>query len=193
MRTIRASRVAAMVLMLATPAMAASSEGDPTAEIERLRGEITKMKGSIAEMGADLKRELAFVRDRLSLVIATTFLQSPPASSDVVGVARVAVFGPRIQVETVQHRDVLVLRVKRADASGLRPVGPDIEMAGGQTTAVLPVDQNGALYIVEWSTAEGYNYAVHLKDGATEAPAASVQVRSLQNRGRFLYVGYKLE
>jgi hypothetical protein len=197
MKRIEAGRLAVALLVLGTARLAAaqseSSRAESTADMDRLRAEVGKLDGSIHEIGGDLKRELAFVRDRLSLVVATTFLQSPPPSSDVVGVAHVAVFAPHIEADNAHHRDVLVLRVRRVDASGLRTIGPDIEIASGQMSTALPVDQNGALYIVEWSTAEGYSYAVQLKDGATEAPVASVQVRPLQNRGRFMYVGYKLE
>jgi hypothetical protein len=182
-----------LVLAAASGVQAQESSTLTSEEIEHLRAEVQKMGSSIQTMSRDLGRELAFVRDRLSLVIATTFLTSPPPSSDVVGVARVPVFGPRIEAETSRQRDALNVRVKRYDASGLRQVGNDIEVGSGQLQAVLPVDQNGALYVIEWWTSEGYTYSVQLRDGASELPVATVQVRPLQNKGRFFYVAYRLE
>lgn len=185
--------VAACLLLAASPIDAQEAGAASAEDLERLSGEVQKMSSSIQTMGRDLGRELAFVRDRLSLVIATTFLSAPPPSSDVVGVARVPVFGPRVEADTSRQRDALNLRVRRYDASTLRLVGRDIEIGSGQLQAALPVDQNGALYMVEWWTSEGYSYSVQLRDGASDLPVATVQVKPLQNRGRFLYVAYKLE
>jgi hypothetical protein len=186
--------LAVLVSMLVAAPRAGAGEGESTADIDRLRAEVGKLEGSIHEMGADLKKEMAYVRDRLSLMIATTFLQSPPTASDVVGVARAAVFNPQIEADISRHRDVLSLRVRRVDATGMRPVpGGDLDVGSGQMMVRLPVDQNGALYVVDWSTGEGDNYTVQLRDGATEQPVATVQVKPLQNRGRFLYVGYRLD
>jgi hypothetical protein len=192
-KSTRTRILAACLVLAAVPGQAQDRSVDPTEEIEALRSEVQKMGSSIQAMSKELGRELAFVRDRLSLVIATTFLASPPASSDVVGVARVPVFGPRIEAETSRQRDSLNLKVRRYDPSGLRPVGADIEVASGQLQVVLPVDQNGALYVVDWWTSEGYTYTIQLRDGASELNVASAQVRPLQNRGRFFYVAYKLE
>ena len=191
MRTIvwRAALAGAALLSL-TAAVAAQEDSDET---KRLREEVRGLQSSVQTMSKEMGRELAFVRDRLSLVIATTFLTSPPPSSDVVGVARVPVFAPRIEAEIGRQRDALHLRVKRVDAAGARTVGSEIQVPAGQLQVALPVDQNGALYIVEWWTSEGYNYSVQLRDGASELTAATVQVRPLQNSGRFLYVAYKLE
>jgi len=191
----RSRLAAALCLALAAATDVQAQEGSTvnSEEIDRLRSEVQKMGASIQTMSRDLGRELAFVRDRLSLVIATTFLSSPPPSSDVVGVAKVPVFGPRIEAETSRQRDALNLRVKRYDASGLRQVGNDIEVGSGQLQVALPVDQNGALYVVDWWTSEGYTYSVQLRDGASELPVATVQVRPLQNKGRFFYVAYRLE
>ena len=191
----RSRLAAALCLALAAATDVQAQEGSTvnSEEIDRLRSEVQKMGASIQTMSRDLGRELAFVRDRLSLVIATTFLSSPPPSSDVVGVAKVPVFGPRIEAETSRQRDALNLRVKRYDASGLRQGGNDIEVGSGQLQVALPVDQNGALYVVDWWTSEGYTYSVQLRDGASELPVATVQVRPLQNKGRFFYVAYRLE
>ena len=189
----RGVRAAAATLLLLTAGPARGQDGPIDEDVKRLRDEMRGLQSSVQGMSKELGRELAFVRDRLSLVIATTFLSAPPPSSDVVGVARVAVFAPRIEAEIGRERDALHLRVKRVDASGVRPVGGDIQVPAGQLQVALPVDQNGALYIVEWWTSEGYSYSVQLRDGASELTAATVQVRPLQNKGRFLYVAYKLE
>jgi hypothetical protein len=189
-RTIALSAVLGAAMLLAPVAQA---QGPDDEEIKKLRDELQSLQASIQGMNKELGRELAYVRDRLSLVVATTFLQSPPIASDVVGVARVAVFAPRIEAETGRERDTLHLRVKRVDASGLRLIGPDLHLPAGTLQAPLPVDQNGALYVVDWWTSEGFTFTVQLRDGASELTAASVQVRPLQNRGRFLYVAYKVE
>jgi hypothetical protein len=57
----------------------------------------------------------------------------------------------------------------------------------------LPIDQNGALYLVEWSTSEGHAYNLVLRDGASGQPAASVPVRERQSEGRFALVGYRVD
>jgi hypothetical protein len=59
--------------------------------------------------------------------------------------------------------------------------------------ADLPIDQNGALYLVEWSTTDGQSYNLVLRDGASGQPAATVPVKPLQNQGRFVFVGYRVE
>jgi len=184
--------VAAAVLWLAA-APARAEESEAARELEKLRGQMRDVETSIQTMHKELAREMAFVRDRMSLVIATTFLTSPPPSSDTVGVARVPVFGPRLEADNSRHRDALNVRVKRVEASGLRVIGPDLEATSGQPFVALPVDQNGALYVVEWWTSEGFTYPVQIRDGASEQPVATVQVRPLQNKGRFLYVGYRLD
>ena len=192
MRSIRPStRTAAVLLALVLPAY--GQESATNDEIDRLRGEIRTLQTAVQGMGKELGRELASVRDRFSLLVATTFLASPPASSDVVGVSRVPVFAPYIEADTQRQRDAIHFRVKRVDVSASRPVGADVDLPSGQLNVGLPVDVNGALYSVEWWTSEGYSYPIQLRDGASDVAVATVQVRPLQNRGRFLYVGYKLD
>jgi hypothetical protein len=181
---------ATTLLFLASPAFAADSDSK---ELEKLRDQLREVDTSIQTMQKELGREIAYVRERFSLVIATSFLTSPPPSSDSVGVARVPVFGPRLEADTSRHRDSLNVRIKRVEASGMRVIGADLEVTSGQPSVPLPVDQNGALYVVEWWTSEGFNYPVQIRDGATEQPVATVQVRPQQNKGRFLYVGYRLD
>jgi hypothetical protein len=195
---VRSSRVLypALVLssvLLSSPRAGADENAATSSDVDRLRDEMSRLHGSVREMSTDLRRELGHLRERMALTIATTFLSSPPPSSDVVGVARTVVFSPRIEADASRHRDVLNLRVRRVEATGLQIVGRDLEVSTGQNIVALPVDQNGSLYVVDWWTSEGYTYAVVLRDGATEQPVASVQVRPQQNRGRFLYVAYRVD
>jgi len=46
----------------------------------------------------------------------------------------------------------------------------------------LPIDQSGALYLVEWSTSEGHVYNLVLRDGASGQLAASVPSRRSRTR-----------
>ena len=62
-----------------------------------LRDRLETVDASIKNMNKELGRELSYMRERFSLVIAAAFLASPPPSSDMVGVARVPVFAPRIE------------------------------------------------------------------------------------------------
>ena len=55
------------------------------------------------------------------------------------------------------------------------------------------LDDSGALYVVDWETSEGHVYNLVLRDGASEQPAASVRVHEYQGRGRFAFVGYRVE
>ena len=57
----------------------------------------------------------------------------------------------------------------------------------------LPIDQSGALYIVEWATSDGNAYGLELKDGTSAQVVAAVQVKQLQSQGRFIFVGYRVE
>jgi hypothetical protein len=195
---VRSSRVlhpavAVLSVLLVSARTGAEENAATSSDVDRLRDEMSRLHGSVREMSADLRRELGHLRERMALTIATTFLSSPPASSDVVGVARTAVFSPRIAADASRHRDVLNLRVRRVEATGLQTVGRDLEVSTGQNIVALPVDQNGSLYIVDWWTSEGYTYTVVLRDGATEQPVATVQVRPQQNRGRFFYVAYRVD
>ena len=45
----------------------------------------------------------------------------------------------------------------------------------------------------EWQTSEGHSYALVLEDGASGLPAATVQVRPQQTKGRFLFVAYRVD
>jgi hypothetical protein len=144
----------------------------------------------VARTLAAMSAEVTEVRERL-VAPAAVFMAAPPPSSDTVGVAKTVVFAPRLEVDSGRRRDIVFLRIKRVEPGRLHPVG-DAEL-GNDGIAVLPLDQNGALYVVEWSTSEGHTYDLVLRDGASGQPAATVQVRPLQSQGRFVFVGYRLD
>ena len=82
---------------------------------------------------------------------------------------------------------------RRAGEPGaVRTLG-EVELVPEATSVDLPLDQNGALYLVEWSTSDGHAYNLVLRDGASGQPAATVPVRPLQSQGRFVFVGYRVE
>jgi hypothetical protein len=117
-------------------------------------------------------------------------MAAPPPSSDAVGVAKTVVFAPRIEVDTPKRRDIVNLKVRRVEASGVQLIG---EKELGEEGVELPVDQNGALYVVDWSTTEGQSYNLILRDGTSGQAAATAQVRVLQTQGKFIFVGYRAE
>jgi hypothetical protein len=148
--------------------------------LENVRQELVGVRGDVHEM-----------RERPQPV-AAPFLAGPPASSDKLGVARGAVFAPRIEVDSFLRHDTVVLKLRRVEASAVRPVA-EVQLDPDENGVDLPIDQSGALYIVEWSTSEGHVYNLVLRDGASGQPAASVPVKEKQNEGRFVLVGYRVE
>jgi hypothetical protein len=135
--------------------------------------------------------ELAALRQQ-SVSAAGSFLAGPPPSSDSVGVAKVAVFAPRVDVESLRRRDTVTLKVRRLDSVSVRGIG-ELELTSDLTGIDLPLDQNGGLYVVDWVTGDGQAFSLVLRDGATNQPAATVQVKPQQSQGRFIFVGYRLE
>jgi hypothetical protein len=179
------------------------------AEPDPLVSEMRLLKAQVSALGLELGRqheglnelkqevggvrdELRGLRDRPAQPVAVAFLSGPPSSSDAVGVAKVVVFAPRVEVESLRRHDVVFLKVRRLEAAGARSVA-EAELLPDQDAVALPLDQSGALYAVDWSTSEGHSYALILKDGATGLPAVTVQVKPLQTQGRFLFVGYRLD
>jgi hypothetical protein len=141
----------------------------------------------------ELAGEVGTLKERMASSTAGPFLSGPPPSSDSAGVAPVAVFGPRVAVtQTTRRHDTVFLKLRRVEAGGVRRL-PDVQLEAGDDTVELPIDQNGALYLLDWSTSEGYEHVLVLRDGATGQAAASVQVKPLQNEGKFIFVGYRLE
>ena len=124
--------------------------------------------------------------------IAAPFLSGPPPSSDSAGVARVAVFAPRVEVDSQRRHDTVFLRLRRIEAHAVELVA-ELSLSQDAVAIELPLDKSGSLYVAEWSTSEGHSYTLQLKDGASGQLAASAQVKPLQAQGRLIFVGYRLE
>jgi hypothetical protein len=171
------------------------------AEVERLQSKVTALEtkarqrdDALDSLRGDLKVVEAGVTDLRSRPVTPPsgpFMAAPPPSSDAVGVAKTVVFAPRIEVDTLKRRDLVILKVRRVEASGVQLVG-EKELASEEGVD-LPIDQNGALYIVDWSTTEGQTYNLLLRDGTSSQTAATAQVRVQQTLGKFIFVGYRAE
>jgi len=170
-------------------------------EASRLRGEVSLLQSALHERDALLgtvREELAGAREDVRELkerpqpVAAPFLAAPPPSSDKLGVAKTAVFAPRVEVESFLRHDTVVLKLRRVEASGVRTVG-ELELTPDASGVDLPLDQSGALYLVEWSTSEGHVYNLVLRDGASGQPASSVPVKEKQSEGRFAFVGYRVD
>jgi len=180
----------------------------PAQDADTLRSEVTRLQAELAllkdsqrardEVLAKVGQELVGVREDVRDLrerpqpVAAPFLAGPPASSDRLGVAKGAVFAPRVEVESFLRHDTVALKLRRVEASAVRTVA-EVELTPDASGVDLPIDQSGALYIVEWSTSEGHVYNLVLRDGASGQPAASVPVKEKQNEGRFVLVGYRVE
>jgi hypothetical protein len=170
-------------------------------EVNRLQGEVRllsdalherdRLLGTVREELAGVREDLHELRDRPQPV-AAPFLASPPASSDKLGVAKGAVLAPRVEVESFLRHDTVVLKVRRVEAGAVRTVA-ELELTPDASGVDLPIDQSGALYLVEWSTSEGHVYNLVLRDGASGQPVSSVPVKEKQSEGRFVLVGYRLD
>ncbi len=189
----------ALALLLLLPP--AQEETALRSEVMRLQTELALLRDTQKardEFLETVRQELVGVRDDVREMrerpqpVAAPFLAGPPASSDKLGVARGAVFAPRIEVDSFLRHDTVVLKLRRVEASAVRPVA-EVQLDPDQNGVDLPIDQSGALYIVEWSTSEGHVYNLVLRDGASGQPAASVPVKEKQSEGRFVLVGYRVE
>jgi hypothetical protein len=170
-------------------------------EVTRLQSEVALLRGALSERDsllgtvreelAGTRADLRELRDRPQPV-AAPFLASPPAGSDRLGVAKGAVLAPRIEVESFLRHDTVVLKLRRVEAAAVRTVA-EVELTPDASGVDLPIDQSGALYLVEWATSEGHAYNLVLRDGASGQPAASVPVKEKQSEGRFAFVGYRVE
>jgi hypothetical protein len=180
----------------------------PTQEAEALRSEVSRLQSEVALLQASLRerdellgtvrKELAGVREDLRELrdrpqpVAAAFLAAPPAGSDKLGVAKGAVLAPRVEVDSFLRHDTVVLKLRRVEAGAVRTVA-EVELTPDASGVDLPIDQSGALYLLEWSTSEGHVYNLVLRDGASGQPAASVPVKEKQNEGRFVLVGYRVD
>jgi hypothetical protein len=187
----------ALLLLLPPP-----QEADALrSEVNRLQTELALLRDSQKVRDAFLEKvgqELVGVRDDVRELrdrpqpVAAPFLAAPPAGSDRLGVAKGAVLAPRVEVDSFLRHDTVTLKVRRVEASAVRTVA-EVELTPDANGVDLPIDQSGALYLVEWSTSEGHVYNLVLRDGASGQPAASVPVKEKQNEGRFVLVGYRVE
>jgi hypothetical protein len=188
----------ALALLLLLPAQ----EADVLrSEISRLQTEVALLQGALREREALLgtvREEIANTREDLRELkdrpqpVAAPFLAAPPPSSDRLGVAKTAVLAPRVEVESFLRHDTVSLKLRRVEAGAVRTV-TELELTPDASGVDLPIDQSGALYLVEWSTSEGHVYNLVLRDGASGQLAASVPVKEKQNEGRFVLVGYRVE
>ena len=186
---------------LLAPQPPAPEDSALRAEVELLQGTVKSLERKARErddaletLKADLKAVEGGVTELRSRPVTPPsgpFMAAPPPSSDAVGVAKTVVFAPRIEVDTLKRRDLVVLKVRRVEASGVQLVG-EKELASEEGVD-LPIDQNGALYIVDWSTTEGQTYNLLLRDGTSGQTAATAQVRLQQTQGKFIFVGYRAE
>jgi len=195
--------VAVVAVALAAAPAAAQEVPTLAREVSRLRGEVALLQSQVLRRDEALEgirkdmrslaEEVGGLKDRLAPpTLSGPFLAAPPPSSDSVGVAKVAVFAPRVEVDSARRHDLVTLRVKRIEAGGAKAVG-ETELGTDQLGVDVPIDQSGALYVVDWSTSEGLSYSLLLKDGASGQTAATVQVKPLQNEGRFIFAGYRLD
>jgi hypothetical protein len=170
-------------------------------DVLRLRSEVALLLGAVREhdtLLGKVRDELAGAREDLRELkdrpqpLAAPFLAAPPVGSDRLGVARTAVFAPRVDVESFLRHDTVLLKLRRVEAGAVRSVG-EVEITPDAPGVDLPLDQNGALYLVEWSTSEGHVYNLVLRDGASGQPVASVPVKEKQSEGRFVLVGYRVD
>jgi hypothetical protein len=191
-----------LLLAGATPLLPPAQEADALrSEVTRLQTELALLKDSqrvrdaiLEKVGQELvgvREDVRELRDRPQPV-AAPFLAAPPAGSDKLGVAKGAVLAPRVEVDSFLRHDTVVLRLRRVEAGAVRTVA-EVELTPDAAGVDLPIDQSGALYLVEWSTSEGHVYNLVLRDGASGQPAASVPVKEKQSEGRFVLVGYRVD
>jgi hypothetical protein len=189
---------ALVLLLLLGPAQEANVL---RAEVSRLEAEVALLRGSLREreeLLGTVREELAGVRQDVRDLkdrpqpLAAPFLAAPPVASDKLGVAKGAVLAPRVEVDSFLRHDTVVLKLRRVEAAVVRTVA-EVELTPDASGVDLPIDQSGALYLVEWSTSEGHVYNLVLRDGASGQPAASVPVKEKQNEGRFALVGYRVD
>lgn len=124
--------------------------------------------------------------------LSSLFLSASPSASDANGVAKALLFAPRLEIDSARRHDTLFVKLRRVEPQAIKTVAT-LELGASENSLALPSDRNGALYLLEWSTIEGFSFALVLRDGASEQPAATVQVKPQQNEGRFLFVAARLD
>lgn len=171
-------------------------------EVGRLRAQLIAVEGLVRlreqQLGLLVREVHEMSQDVKALKvpqpqpIAGPFLSGPPQSSDSAGIAKVAVFAPRVEVDSARRHDTVFLKLRRIESESVALIG-EAEIGQDGSGADLALDKSGALYVLEWATSDGHSYNLLLKDGASGQTAATVTVKPLQAQGRFLFVGYRLE
>jgi hypothetical protein len=190
--------LALVLLAGATPATTQSG----AAEVARLEREIARLQSAVRERDEvldEVREQIGGVREDVRRLrehpprdLAAAFLSSPANGSDRLGVARAAVFAPRVEVDSSVRHDTVYLTVKRIEPTAVTVIA-EVELTSDLNGIDLPLDDSGALYVVDWETSEGHVYNLVLRDGASDQPAASVAIHEYQSRGRFAFVGYRVE
>jgi len=190
------------LLLLAPPDKVTPDLGVVVGELQRVQGQLAALRQELFQRTealeamkndvAAMREEARGARERAAATVAAPFLSAPPPPSDSLGVAKTAVFAPRLEVDSPRRHDTITLRVRRVEAGALHTVA-EVELQSDAPSIDVPLDQNGALYLLEWATAEGQAYNLVLRDGASGQPAASAPVKALQTQGRFVFVGYRLD
>jgi len=196
--------LAASLLIALAPGTAGAADrlDELNAEVGRLRAQVIAVEGMVRlrdeQLGVllremrEMSQDVKALRAPAPLPMAGPFLSGPPLSSDTAGVAKVAVFAPRVEIDSSRRHDSVTLKLRRIEADSVTTAS-ETEIGRDVTFADVALDRSGALYVLEWSTSEGHTYNLLLKDGASGQIAASVAVKPLQAQGRFLFVGYRLE
>ena len=194
-------RMPVLALLLLSGAVPAAAQPD-RAEVDRLQREVARLESAVLERDEvldEVRDQIGAVREDVRQLrehpprdLAAAFLSSPANGSDRMGVARAAVFAPRVEVDSAVRHDTVYLTVKRIEPTAVTTVA-EVELTSDLDGIDLPLDDSGALYVVDWETSEGHVYKLVLRDGASDQPAASVAVHEYQGRGRFAFVGYRVE
>ena len=190
-----------LALLLLTGTAPGEAQSD-RAVVDRLEREVARLESAVRvrdEVLDEVREQIGAVRQDVRRLrehpprdLAAAFLSSPANGSDRLGVARAAVFAPRVEVDSSVRHDTVYLKVKRIEPTAVTVVA-EVELTSDLDGIDLPLDDSGALYVVDWETSEGHVYNLVLRDGASEQPAASVRVHEYQSRGRFAFVGYRVE
>jgi len=180
-------------LAVAAVAQAGGAEA-PDQTMSRIEARLVGLETTIHERLAPIENRIqemtSFLASREGVEpVAAPFLASPPPSSDLVGVAPVPVFAPRVDVDSPARHDIVFLTLHRLEPDTALRVG-EAELTESGGGAELPIDRNGALYVVEWTTAQGNEYEMVLRDGLSGRVAARVRVGAYDRDGRFVFVGY---
>ena len=194
-------RMSVLTLLLLGGVLPAAAQSE-RAEVDRLQREVARLESAVLERDEvldDVRGQIRAVREDVRELrehpprdLAAAFLSSPANGSDRMGVARAAVFAPRVEVDSSVRHDTVYLTVKRVEPTAVTTVA-EVELTSDLDGIDLPLDDSGALYVVDWETSEGHVYKLVLRDGASDQPAASVAVHEYQDRGRFAFVGYRVE